>query len=118
LIKGNAVTVIEDCLVSKNQGIGIKLVDCYKMTVIGNKIMENLLSDIELIYCDGLVMLNNFFKNKCIGALLEAQNGSYFYVRLLKNTFLENYQHGIVIKGKGNHAKIINNEKIASELFI
>jgi F-box protein 11 len=113
LVKGNAVTVLEDCLVSKNQGVGIKIVDCYKMTVIGNKIMENLLNGIELINCDGLVMLNNFFKNKGIGAILEAQSGSSFYARLIKNTFLENYQHGIVIKGEGNYAKIINNEKIA-----
>jgi F-box protein 11 len=113
LVKGNAVTVLEDCLVSKNQGVGIKLVDCYKMTVIGNKIMENLLNGIELVNCDGLVMLNNFFKNKGVGAILESQSGSSFYARLIKNTFLENYQHGIVIKGDSNYAKIINNEKIA-----
>ncbi len=64
MIKGNAVIVLEDNLIEKNHGVGIKILDSYKITIIGNKIVENLLNGLELVNCDGLVMLNNFYRNR------------------------------------------------------
>jgi F-box protein 11 len=116
LVKGNGEVLLEDNLIEKNQGVGLKIIDCNNINVIGNKIQENLLNGAELINCEGLIMLNSFYKNKGSGALLETNEGM-FSAKMFKNTILENYQNGLVIRGDNNHAKICLNEKIANNFL-
>lgn len=105
--------IIEDNIIEKNQGVGIKIINSFNLNIIGNRIFENLLNGAELIDCSGLVMLNTFFKNKGAGALLKTEN-EIFDAKIYKNTFHENYQNGIVIKGYNNCAKIVQNDKIGN----
>ena len=104
---------IEDNILEKNQGVGIKIINSFNLNIISNRIFENLLNGAELIDCSGLVMLNSFFKNKGAGALLETDN-EIFDAKIYKNIFHENYQNGIVIKGYNNCAKIAQNDKIGN----
>lgn len=113
LIKGSGEVLLEDNLIERNQGVGIKVVDCNNISIIGNKIIENLLNGAELINCEGLVMLNSFYKNKGNGALLETNEGM-FSAKIFKNSFLENYQNGLTVRGDNNHARISQNQRIAN----
>jgi hypothetical protein len=49
--------------------------DCSNISILSNDISENLLHGCEIINCDGLVMMNNLYKNKGNGLLLETCNG-------------------------------------------
>jgi parallel beta-helix repeat protein len=104
---------LEDNLFEKNKGVGLKIINCFNLNVIGNKIIENLLNGAELIDCSGLVMLNYFFKNKGAGALLETEE-EIFDAKIFKNTFHENFLNGIVVKGVNNFANISQNDKIGN----
>jgi parallel beta-helix repeat protein len=104
---------LEDNLVEKNQGVGIKIINCFNLNAVGNRIIENLLNGAELIDCNGLIMLNSFFKNKGSGALLETEEET-FDAKIFKNTFHENFSNGLVIKGSNNFANIYENDKIGN----
>lgn len=112
-IKNICEVDLEDNLIEKNQGVGVKIINCFNLNVIGNKFIENLLNGAELIDCSGLVMLNYFFKNKGAGALLETEEET-FDAKIFKNTFHENFLNGIVVKGVNNFANISQNDKIGN----
>lgn len=103
---------MEDNLIEKNNGVGIKIIGSKKVSIVGNKIIENTFNGSEFINCDGLIMLNSCYKNKGCGILLEADKGE-FNARVMKNLVIENVQNGIIIQGEGNEARVLQNEKIA-----
>jgi len=73
--KGQGDIVVEYGRLEKNHGSGIKIIDCSNLSILSNEITENLLHGCEIINCDGLVMMNNLYKNKGNGLLLETCNG-------------------------------------------
>jgi parallel beta-helix repeat protein len=104
---------LEDNLIEKNQGVGLKIINCFNLNIIGNKIFENLLNGCELTDCSGLIMLNSFYKNKGAGALFEAIE-EIFDAKIFKNTVYENFLNGLEVKGYNNFANISQNDKIGN----
>ena len=111
--KGFGSVLIQDNLFDKNHGLGINVIDSKNLSLIGNKITENLLDGAHLINCDGLIILNSFFKNKFSGLKMETNENREFSCKVMKNTVCENYQNGIVIKGYYNNPHIVHNDRIA-----
>lgn len=112
-VKGFGEILLQDNLIEKNHGNGIYIIDSKSITTIGNKINENLLNGAQLINCDGLIMLNSFFKNKSNGLLIESQEERPVLIKIMKNTICENYQNGIVLMGNNNTAQIFQNDRIS-----
>ena len=113
-IKNICEIKFEDNLVEKNHGVGIKIINCFNLNIIGNKIFENLLNGCELTDCTGLVMLNSFYKNKGAGAMFEATEGEIFDAKIFKNTVYENFLNGLEVRGYNNFANISQNDKIGN----
>ncbi len=111
--KGLGEVIMEDNLIEKNNGVGIKIIGSQKISIVGNKIIENTFNGSEFINCDGLIMLNSCYKNKGCGILLETEEDGEFNARVMKNLVIENVQNGIIIQGDKNNARILQNEKIA-----
>lgn len=113
LVKGNGSVLIQDNLIDKNHGLGINIIDSRNLSLIGNKIIENLLDGASLINCDGLIILNSFFKNKFCGLKMETNENRQFFCKVMKNTVCENYQNGIMIRGYYNNPLLMHNDRIA-----
>ena len=111
--KGLGEVIMEDNLIEKINGVGIKIIGSKKISIVGNKIIENAFNGSEFINCDGLIMLNSCYKNKGCGILLEAENKGEFNAKVMKNLVIENVKNGIIIQGEGNEARVLQNEKIA-----
>ena len=113
LVKGYGSVLIQDNLIDRNHGLGINIIDSKNLSLIGNKIIENLLDGAYLVNCDGLIILNSFFKNKFCGLRMETNENREFNSKVMKNTVCENYQNGIMVKGYFNNPLIIHNDRIA-----
>ncbi len=113
LIKGTGSVLIQDNLIEKNHGIGVNVIDSSNLSLIGNKIIENLHDGALLVNCNGLIILNSFFKNKHNGLKIETLQNQEITCKIMKNTVCENYLNGIAVKGVHNNPIIMNNERIA-----
>lgn len=113
LVKGLGSVLIQDNLIEKNHGLGVNIIDSKNLSLIGNKIIENLLDGALLVNCDGIIILNSFFKNKYSGLKLETSDNREIICKVMKNTICENYLNGIAVKGYYNNPLIMHNERIA-----
>ncbi len=112
-IKGNGKKIyLEDNDFKKNLGVGVKIIDSSNLSIIGNTFKFNLLNGLDLINCDGLIMLNTFKNNKGCGLQLESQYDGIFSAKIFKNIVENNYLSGILIKGENNNARVYQNKKI------
>jgi len=68
--KGYGVMDIEDNLFEKTQGNGARISNCQKLKFVSNKSIDNQVDGAEFINCNGVIMLNYFYKNKGNGATL------------------------------------------------
>ena len=112
-IKNTLEINIEQNVLELNQGTGLILKKCFNASIIGNKFYSNLLNGADLTDFDGFIMMNNFYKNKGTGLLLETVEESN-EAKIFNNFFDENYQNGIEITGKNNYSIISQNSKICN----
>lgn len=106
---------IESNLIENNHGAGAKLENCANISVVRNKFFENDINGLELIHDDGLCLLNEMVKNGNNGLLIHAPKQE-IELKVSKNVFCENVNNGVIITGKMNEAKIVQNERVTGNM--
>ncbi len=106
---------LESNLFDSNVGAGCRVENCLNLAMVRNKFFENVYNGGEVIDCEGLILLNEFVKNGDNG-LEVATFSKKSEIKISKNTFCENVNNGLQIKGKNNNCIVERNDKITNNM--
>ena len=86
--KGEGIMDIEDNLFEKTQGNGARISNCKKLKFVSNKSIDNHVDGAEFINCNGVIMLNYFYKNRGNGVSLSTEEPESRYENMILNKVL------------------------------